>query len=59
MPVAGIAFGAGVNYATVDRIADAANLAYRERFLRSKLGQSIVVPDLVDIDREPDPASDT
>lgn len=33
VPVAGILIGGGLNYSLVDRIAVAANVAYRERFL--------------------------
>lgn len=44
VPVAGIAIGAGLNYATIDRIADAAYWTYRERFLREKEGEAITIP---------------
>jgi hypothetical protein len=36
VPVAGMAVGAGLNYAVIDRIAVAAHDAYRERFLIEK-----------------------
>lgn len=38
MPIAGIAFGAMSNFALVDKIAAAANDAYRERLLVEKSG---------------------
>ena len=38
VPIAGIAFGAISNFALVDKIADAANDAYRERLLVEKSG---------------------
>jgi hypothetical protein len=38
VPVAGMAIGGGLNYATIDRIATAANDAYRERFLIERSG---------------------
>lgn len=38
VPVAGIALGAGLNYALLDSVADAADIAYRERYLREKGG---------------------
>jgi hypothetical protein len=44
VPLAGIAVGAGMNYAMVDNIADAAYWSYRERFLRDKLGEEMAVP---------------
>jgi hypothetical protein len=44
VPLAGIAVGAGMNYAMVDSIADAAYWSYRERFLRDKLGEAMAVP---------------
>lgn len=46
VPIAGVAIGGGLNYVTVDRIADAAYWAYRERFLREKLGEPISVPEV-------------
>ncbi|GAA2122700.1 EcsC family protein [Nocardioides bigeumensis] len=44
VPVAGVVVGAGMNYALVDSIAEAAYWSYRERFLRDKLGQAMSVP---------------
>jgi hypothetical protein len=38
VPVAGIVIGAGLNAATVSGVAEAANMVYRERFLREKYG---------------------
>lgn len=38
VPVAGVALGAGLNFRAVDEIAESAYWAYRERFLREKLG---------------------
>ena len=38
VPIAGIAFGAISNFALVDKIAAAANDAYRERFVVEKSG---------------------
>ncbi len=46
VPVAGMAIGGGLNYRTVDRIADAAYWTYRERFLRQKLGEAMTIPDI-------------
>lgn len=40
VPVAGVLVGAGLNFALIDRIAAAANDAYRERFLIEKSGSS-------------------
>lgn len=40
VPVAGILIGAGLNYLLIDQIADAANWAYRERFLTDKMGDT-------------------
>jgi hypothetical protein len=38
VPVAGMFVGAGLNYAMIDDICEAAHWAYRERFLTDKLG---------------------
>ena len=38
VPVVGMAIGGGLNYATIDRIAQAADDAYRERFLIERSG---------------------
>jgi hypothetical protein len=38
VPVLGMAIGGGLNYATIDRVAQAANDAYRERFLIERSG---------------------
>lgn len=38
VPVVGIAVGAGLNYALLDGVVDAAYWAYRERFVREKTG---------------------
>lgn len=48
VPVAGIAFGAVSNFALVDKIAAAANDAYRERLLVEKSGGSL--SQVVDVD---------
>ncbi len=42
VPVAGVIVGAGLNFALIDRIAAAANDAYRERFLVEKSGGTLV-----------------
>lgn len=39
VPVAGVVLGASLNYATLDSIVDAANIAYRRRFLLEKYPQ--------------------
>ena len=41
VPVAGMVVGAGLNFAFIDRIAAAANDAYRERFLVEKSGGTL------------------
>jgi hypothetical protein len=41
VPVAGMVVGAGLNFALIDRIAAAANDAYRERFLVEKSGGTL------------------
>lgn len=41
VPVAGVLVGAGLNFALIDRIAAAANDAYRERFLIEKSGGTL------------------
>ena len=41
VPVAGMFVGAGLNFALIDRIAAAANHAYRERFLIEKSGGTL------------------
>ncbi len=38
MPVVGILVGAGLNATTVSGVAEAAEMIYRERFLREKYG---------------------
>jgi len=38
VPVLGVVVGAGVNAATISSVADAADMIYRERFLREKYG---------------------
>jgi len=43
VPVAGIFVGAGLNFDLIDRIAAAANLAYRERFLIERSGGELSV----------------
>jgi hypothetical protein len=45
VPVAGIAVGAGLNYWVVDQTAEAAYEAYRERYLRDKVGGDGLVED--------------
>jgi hypothetical protein len=42
VPIAGVLVGAGLNFALIDRIAAAANDAYRERFLVEKSGGGLV-----------------
>lgn len=41
VPIAGVLVGAGLNFALIDRIAAAANDAYRERFLVEKSGGTL------------------
>jgi len=52
VPVAGIALGAGLNYALIDSVADSADIAYRERYLREKGGtlDDLVVADVSEPD---------
>ncbi|MBB2924085.1 EcsC family protein [Cellulomonas cellasea] len=53
VPLVGIAVGAGLNYAMLDAVVDAAYWAYRERFLREKSGDLAVdlpSPDTLDAD---------
>ena len=55
VPVAGIAVGAGLNYALLDSVIDAAYWAYRERFLREKTGEfAIDLPTGEAFDTKPD-----
>lgn len=46
VPVAGMAVGAGLNFALIDKIAAAANDAYRERFLVEKSGGTLVAAEV-------------
>lgn len=48
VPVAGMVVGAGLNFAVIDKIAAAANDAYRERFLAEKSGGTFVAEVAVD-----------
>ncbi|WP_242608565.1 EcsC family protein [Actinomadura formosensis] len=56
VPVAGMLFGAGANFAVIDRIAVAADNAYRERFLVEKSGGDLT--GTVEADRDSPQADD-
>lgn len=46
VPVAGMVVGAGLNFALIDKIAAAANDAYRERFLVERSGGTLVAAEV-------------
>lgn len=47
VPVAGMVVGSGLNFALIDKIAAAANDAYRERFLIEKSGGTLLAAEVV------------
>lgn len=51
LPVAGIAIGAGSNYALMRKVETAASFAYRERFLMENYGldSGVTAPDLANV----------
>lgn len=55
VPIAGIFIGATFNFATLDQVCEAANWAYRERFLSDKQGGvPFVLPDPQDLGSDND-----
>ncbi len=49
VPVAGIALGGAFNWATLERIVDAADVAYRRRFLLEKYPRLAMEEETVDV----------